>query len=445
MRSLRLRLFVLLLALAAVAALAVGSATYANVRAEADQLFDYHLRQMALSLRDQGGIADSERAALANPDLDYVVQVWSLDGVSLYTSRPRPLAGTLPAQAVLGFATVRLEGQDWRLFSAATRLRVVQVGQPLAVRRDLAARAAGRSVLPIVLAAPLVGLAMWWLVGATLAPLRRVVAAASERDAHSLQPLPVAGLPDELQPLVDAFNRLLARLAAAFEAQQAFVGDAAHELRTPLAALKLQVGLLQGSADGAEREQSLQRLRAGVDRATRLVEQLLALARAEPGQALALSTLDLVPVARSALADAAALAGARQARLELDAPDTLPARGNAEALRSLLRNLIDNAVLHGGQPPQVRLTLRRDGEGVLLQVDDNGPGVPEAERERVFRRFHRLEVAAGAGGEVAAVAAPGSGLGLAIVQAIARQHGSEVRLGPSPQGGLRAELRLPAA
>jgi two-component system OmpR family sensor kinase/two-component system sensor histidine kinase QseC len=422
MHSLRLRLFALLLALAAVAALAVGGATYLNVRAQTDELFDYHLRQMALSLRDQGGIAERERAALANPDLDYVVQIWSLDGVSLYTSRPRPLTGTLPARAVLGYATVRLEGRDWRLFSAATPFRVVQVGQPLAVRRELAARAAGRGVLPIVVAAPLVGWAMWGLVGVTLAPLRRVVAAASRREPHSLQALPTADLPTELQPLIDAFNRLLARLAAAFDAQRAFVGDAAHELRTPLAALKLQVGLLHGAADEAERERSIQRLRAGVDRATRLVEQLLTLARAEPGPAGAAThePVDLVAVARQALADASALAAAHQATLHADLPappqPPVRVRGHAEALRSLLRNLIDNAILHGGRPPEVWLSLDpRDGDdGVRLRVDDNGPGIPEAERGRVFDRFYRSDAGA------ASPAIPGSGLGLAIVQAIAR-------------------------
>ena len=447
MRSLRLRLFVLLLALAALAALAVGGATYAGVRAEADALFDYQLRQMALSLRDQGRIADSERAALADPELDYVVQIWSLDGVRIYSSQPRPLSdplsgplsGTLPPRAVLGFTTVRVDGRDWRVYGAATPLRVVQVGQPLAVRRQFAAAAAGRSVLPIVVAVPLLGLAVWWLVGATLAPLRRVVAAAGAREPHSLDPLPLAGLPSELLPLVEAFNALLARLGAAFDAQRAFVGDAAHELRTPLTALKLQLGLLRSAADEAQRDEALQRLRAGVDRATRLVEQLLALARAEPGQALPAAPLDLVAVARQALADAAPLAQSRQVQLAVEAPEALEIRGNAEALRSLLRNLLDNAVLHGGR--QVRLTLRRevhDGDGgACVQVDDDGPGVPAAERERVFDRFHRR---AGAG---APQAAPGSGLGLAIARAVARQHGGTLRLADSPLGGLRAELRLP--
>src|SRR6185369_8634452 len=177
MRSLRLRLFTLLLALAVVVSLAVAGATYASVHAEADELFDYQLRQMALSLRDQGHIAEDERNALANPEFDYVVQIWSVDGVALYSSLPRAQAPPLPARAVLGFSTVEVGGRPWRVYGAATPLRVIQVGQPLAVRRALAATAAWRSVWPIGLATPFVALATWWLVGLSLAPLARVAAA----------------------------------------------------------------------------------------------------------------------------------------------------------------------------------------------------------------------------------------------------------------------------
>src|SRR5262252_8328371 len=249
MRSLRLRLFVFLLALASVAALAVGGATYVSVRGEADELFDYHLRQMALSLRDQGRIADDERAVLERAEFDYVVQVWSVDGLVLYSTVPAPL---LPARAVLGFSNVMVNGAPWRVYAAATPLRVVQVGQPLAARRSLAAAAAGRSVLPIAVAVPIVGLAMWWLVGASLAPLARVVRALRERDLNALEPLPAQGLPSEVTPLIDAFNTLLRRLATAFDAQRAFTADAAHELRSPLTALTLQLGLLRDARDGVE-------------------------------------------------------------------------------------------------------------------------------------------------------------------------------------------------
>jgi two-component system OmpR family sensor kinase/two-component system sensor histidine kinase QseC len=434
MRSLRLRLFTFLLALAALAALAVGGATYVSVRAEADELFDYHLRQMALSLRDQGRIADDERAALANPEFDYVVQIWSVDGVVLYSSQAPAQAVPLPAHTVIGFSNVQVGGAAWRVYGAATPLRIVQVGQPLAVRRKLATDAAGRSVLPIVVAAPLVSLAMWWLVVLTLAPLQRVVAAVRMRDERSLDPLPDVGPPEEVRPVVLAFNALLARLASAFDAQRAFVADAAHELRTPLTALKLQLGLLRDAPEGSPREAALTRLRAGVDRAAHLVDQLLTLARAEPGPALPTTDVDLAAAAHQALADAAPLAAERHARLELDAPVPCMLRGDAQALRSLVRNLVDNALLHGGDAPRVQVSVVSAPNGVILRVDDAGPGVAAADRERVFQRFHRPEGSRG----------DGSGLGLAIVRAIAAQHGGQVALADSPLGGLRAEVTFPA-
>jgi two-component system OmpR family sensor kinase/two-component system sensor histidine kinase QseC len=434
-RSLRLRLFGLLVTLAALAALAVGTATYFSVRKEADALFDYQLRQVALTLRDQGRIPDEQRAALADPDLDVVVQVWSIDGVSLYTSHPGLLAHPLPPSTTLGFSTVLVGGDAWRVFGAATPLHIVQVGQPLAVRQRMAAAAAGRSVLPIVVAAPLVGLAMWSLVGMSLAPLQRVVSSARTRDPDSFEPLPAAGLPSEVEPLVDAFNGLLARLAVSFEAQRHFVADAAHELRSPLTALKLQVGLLQGSQSKDEHDAAVARLRAGIDRAARLVEQLLALARAAPGGADAMADVDLVHVARQAIADASAPAAARQAVVELDAPATLRMRGDAQALGSLVRNLVDNAIKHGGSGVRIRVSIEQAGPVVRLRVDDSGPGIPRDERERAFDRFYRRE---GSGSE-------GSGLGLAIARAIASQHAGTVALDDAPLGGLRVAVTLPAS
>jgi two-component system OmpR family sensor kinase/two-component system sensor histidine kinase QseC len=437
MHSLRARLFVFLLALAGLSAAAVGGATYFSVRSEIDELFDYHLRQMALSLRDQGRIADDERAALQNPEFDYVVQVWSADGVALYSSRPESLREAPPPRAVLGFSDVQLDGGTWRVFSAATPVRVVQVGQPLAVRRRLAAAAAGRSVLPIVVAAPLVAFALWALVSLSLAPLTRAAAAARERNERRLDPLPLAGMPSEVEPLVASFNALLARLASAFEAQRAFVADAAHELRTPLTALKLQLGLLRDAASAEQRQVALDRLRSGIDRATRLVEQLLALARAEPDAPDAPATLvpiDLAALARETVADAALLASQHGATIELHAAAAAPLAGDAAALRSLLRNLLDNAVLHGGPAPRIEVTVQRDARGVRLVVDDNGLGIPPAERERVFARFARREGSA----------VEGSGLGLAIVRAVAARHGASVVLGDSPLGGLRAEVTFPA-
>jgi len=279
----------------------------------------------------------------------------------------------------------------------------------------------------------LVALALWWLVGWSLAPLGRVAAAARQRHAGALEPLPADGLPSEVMPVVDAFNALLGRLDSAFGAQRNFVADAAHELRTPLTALKLQLELLRSSRDEQDRDAALTRLRQGVERASHLVGQLLALARAEPGQALPMADIDLVAVARMALSDAAALATSRGARIELDAPPRLQMQGDEQGLRSLLRNLVDNAVKYGGTSPNVVVRLQADEHEVRLFVDDAGPGIPTAERERAFDRFHRRDTGGG----------DGSGLGLAIVRAIAAQHGGSASLADSPQGGLRVELHLP--
>lgn len=433
LQTLRGRLFALLAVLGTVTALAVGGATYFSVRAEADALFDYQLRQTALSLRDQGRVAGDEAAALTDPNFDYVVQIWSLQGLELYSSRPQGMTEPLPARAVLGYSDLRLGGQSWRVYSAATPLRVVQVAQPLAVRQRLAAVAALRSIVPVAVALPLVAAALWWLIGLSLAPLARVVQAAQSGGANALHALPTDGLPGEIAPLVESFNGLLARLAMAFDTQRSFVADAAHELRTPLTALKLQLGLLRDSAPGPQQDEAIERLRSGIDRAVRLVEQLLALARAEPGAATADQTLDLTELAQQALADVQALADKAQVTLALTAPDPLPLAGDPQALRGALRNLIDNAVKYGARRVEVS-ALRGPRGAPLLRVDDDGPGIPPAQRDRVFDRFQR--------GEETHV--EGSGLGLAIVQAAARRHGASVRLSDAPMGGLRAEIAWPA-
>lgn len=430
LQSLRGRLFAFMGALAAVTALAVAAATYVSVHGEADELFDYQLRQMALSLRDQGRIAADEREALANPEFDYVVQVWSADGLELYTSRPQGLTQALPPRAVLGFSQLDLAGEAWRVFAAATPLRVVQVAQPLAVRRRLATAAALRSVGPIAVAAPLVALGLWWIIGLSLAPLQTVVHAARTRSADSVQALPAAGLPGELRPLVDSFNALLARLGEAFEAQRQFVADAAHELRTPLTALKLQIGLLQGVPAGPEQDAAIAKLRAGVDRAVHLVEQLLALARAEPGAAAApFAALDLVDVARQAVAQVEPLAARTGTTLAVVATAPVPVEGDEAALRSAVRNLLDNALKYGGGRIELHVAAAANGDWHVA-VDDDGPGIAPEQRAAVLGRFQRGD----------ARDMEGSGLGLAIVQAVARRHGATLALDTAPLGGLRAVL-----
>jgi signal transduction histidine kinase len=432
MRSLRGRLLLFLLGLAAVTAIAIAFTSYRSVLAETDQIFDYQLQQMALSLRDQGAVPEDQRAALGDPGFDYVVQIWTGDGSVTYSSHP---VRWLPETAVLGFADVEIEGRPWRVFSTTARDRVIRVAQPLAVRRQRAAATARRSVTPVLVAAPLVAFALWWLVGLSLAPLRNLVEAVRARDTESLAPLQVAGLPSEITPLVDALNALLARLNASFGAQRSFIADAAHELRSPLTALKLQLDLARRATDETSRAEAMQELSSGMERLRHLVEQLLALARAEPGGAEAAFTeTDLAEAARQGAADTVAFASSRAVDLELDAQRPAIVRADPAALRILARNLIDNAVRYAGAHGRVNVEVAADADQAILRVDDSGPGIPPAERARVFDRFYRRD-----GGETT-----GSGLGLAIVRAIADRHGARVELGDSPLGGLRVEVRLPS-
>ncbi len=460
--SIRARLLLSLLATLALAAALVGGVVYRNVLHETEALFDYQLRQMALSLRDQGEIAPDNAAALNDEDLDFVVQIWRIDGRSVYASRAHR---ALPAQAVLGLAEIQVDGQRWRSFAVAARDKVIQVAQPVRIRQGLAADAALRGVLPLLVAAPLMAAVLWWLIEYSLRPLARVARQVREQDAAALQALPAAGLPDEVAPLVLALNALLDRLGLAWAGQRAFVADAAHELRSPLTALKLQVQVLrrlsqrpaqnapsQGGelpVDDAQRNAALDALVAGVDRASRLVEQLLTLARSEPGAAVApLQPVDLTGLLRQVLADSAApLAAARGSQIELQADERVTVPGDSAALAVLVRNLVDNALRYTPAGGLVRLNLATTPTGALLTVDDNGPGIPEADRERVFDRFVRgainPDVHAGSGAQ-ATTDTSGSGLGLAIVRSVAQRHGATVVLGESPLGGLRVSLQFSA-
>jgi two-component system OmpR family sensor kinase/two-component system sensor histidine kinase QseC len=430
MRSLRTRLLLSLLVMLAVAAAAIGWITYRQVLAETQSLFDYQLRQMALSLRDQGEIAPDQAGALADEQLDFVVQIWSADGRSIYASRVHP---ELPARALLGFADIAVGKRTWRTFSVAARDRVIQVAQPVAIRQSLAANAALRTIAPLLWVAPLMLLMAGWLVTRALAPLRRVAAELRGRDARTLQPLAADGLPEEVGPLVNALNVLLGRLSEALGVQRAFVADAAHELRSPLTALKLQLDLLRRATDEPTRVEATRSLAGGIERAVRLVEQLLALARSDPDAPVAREPLDLAELARQAVADLVPLAAARGTELAVEAEQPLAMAGERAALAALVRNLVDNAIRYSPHGAHVALSVQREGTQAVLRVDDDGPGIPADERERVFDRFYRRD-----SGD-----ADGSGLGLAIVRGVVQRHGGTVALDSSPAGGLRVVVRLP--
>lgn len=442
--SLRGRLLWYLLAAITIAALAQASIAYRTSLHDADQIFDYHMQQMALSLRSSTPLSNSEAQQRmqakneANPggagNDDMVVQMWSPDGVQVFHSVSR---ARLPQRAVLGFSNVKANGTVYRVFSIQSENQTVQVAQDLAVRRNMAGNLALRTLGPIAVMMPILMLVVWWVVSGSLEPVARVRSQVASRQADDLSPVSDAGLPDEVQPLVQELNLLFGRVRTAFDAQQSFVADAAHELRTPLAALRLQAQSLDRADTLDARKLAVSRLTAGIDRATRLVEQLLVLARQEATAAAGTVArpVDLADLARRTVADLAGVAAAKGVDVGIHHADPATVEGQPDALHILLRNLVDNAVKYtpagGTADISVRNDTGKDGCTVTVTVEDSGPGIPPEERERVFDRFYRV-----AGSEAA-----GSGLGLAIIKAIAERHGATLALGQSERlGGLSATV-----
>ena len=434
--SLRARLLWLLIAAISLAAVVQGALAYRSALAEADQIFDYHMQQMAQSLRSGLPVTVTvpmDGPGEARPGDEFAVQVWTTGGLLVFRSNLRV---PLPTRVILGFADMRANGATYRVYSLASATHVIQVAQDLTVRRRMAGNLALRAVVPTAVMGPVLLLIVWWAVGASLAPVARVRRQVALRQPDELSELDEHGVPDEIQPLVRETNLLFGRVRQAFEAQKNFVADAAHELRSPLAALRLQVQGLQRAPDDDTRAIAVTRLIGGIDRATRLVDQLLILARQQASDAHSAppEPLSLADIARLELADAVPTAQARQIDLGLVQADEVAVQGHREALRILVRNLLDNALKYTPQGGTVDLAVRRDGPSVVLSVDDSGPGIPDVDRERVLDRFYR----------VPGTPSTGSGLGLAIVKAVAELHAAPLTLERSAHlGGLRVALRLP--
>jgi signal transduction histidine kinase len=431
MRSIRARLLIALIILVASVSVLAAVVTYRRVLNETSALFDYQLRQMALSLRSQITLAPRIEVPPDQGDTDFVIQIWDIFGARTYLSRPGlPMIN----QTVLGFADLRLSGEEWRAYGLQAADGVIQIAQPVRVREELARAAAVRVTIPLIFLLPVMVIATAWSVRRGLLPLKYVTAEVQRRDARSLKPLGEDNLPEEIAPLVGELNRLLARLQEAFDAQRAFISDAAHELRSPLTALRLQLQLLDRARDEAARLEARTRLGAAVERAIHLAEQLLTLARSDPRETAGdFGLVDLAETAAAGIADTHDLAVARHIDLGLDTTPDVRVQGDPEALRILVRNLVDNAVRYTPQYGSVQVGCRATAEGAVLEVTDTGPGIAAADRERVFDRFYRR----------AAAQEIGTGLGLAIVKAIADRHGARVVLDEAPGGGLRVTVTFP--
>jgi two-component system, OmpR family, sensor kinase len=434
MNSLRFKLTVALLLVTALVGLLATAAVYVNARQEIEELFDYELRAVAESIDPHGISPRQERSVGRLPDDDVLVQMWSSSGQLVYRSDP---SRAVPRPFSLGYETLTAGLQAdaiWRSYTLSADDSWIQVAQSLETRRELALEQALRLLAPELLALPLLGAMIGWVVKHNLKPVRELGDALAQRTQGSTDPVPSAALPGELLPLVAGFNKMLERLAKAMATQRAVVADAAHELRTPLAAVRLQAQHLRRLQSPEERDAAHESLARGIDRMTRLVAQLLTLARLEPGAARdRANRVCMDRLAREVLAELIPLANDRGVELSLACESSVEVRAEAAGLRALVGNLVDNALRYTPTGGAVAVTISRSADVALLVVSDNGPGLAEHQRELVLQRFYRVPGSPG----------NGSGLGLAIAAAVVQRQGGKIELLKAEQGGLRVEVRLP--
>jgi signal transduction histidine kinase len=435
LNSIRGRLLAWLLGALVVAGLMMGYAAYRRAHQDLDELLDYQLQQLAFSLSRQSVANVPVAPGMPLPEPDFITQVWDRDGVLMFYSRPN---FAIPMRPRPGFSNMDWNGQSWRVFTQLDGVRIIQVAHPLRLRREMAADFARRAVLPLLALLPLLAIVIWVVVGRALTPLSSISTALRTRTASALTPLPQENLPEELVPLVGSLNDLLQRLQHALESQRQFVADAAHELRSPLTAVQLQLSLLKRASDADERAAAIERLERGVHRSNRLVQQLLTLARQDPQAPDAtLDEVDVEQLARELVSDYEPQAVLNRQVLRLESAEKpVLVRGDREALRVMLSNLIDNALRYTPADGSVTVRIMRETGSVVIEVEDTGPGIAAEQRARVFDRFYRV---------ASATADEGSGLGLAIVKRVVDRHAGTVTLDDAAAGrGLKVRVRLPA-
>lgn len=446
--SLRQRLLVLLGSLIVILLGAVSSAFYLDARKASQQLFDNSMDEAARlilqlaehEIAEHGQVLGVRLLAAETKPGPFSLrfQVWTQD------MREARRAGTLQANPLLpldaeGFDWVDVDGQTWRSLALwnTTRTLQVQLVESPRHRKALANETMGHLAVTVLVLLVLAGAALAAILARTVQPVARVANAVAQRSPDDLSPLEDPDVPREVLPLLTALNGLFGRIREKLASEQRFTADASHELRTPLAAIKANAQVLVGARDDEERGVAAEGLLASVDRSARLVDQLLALARADSkslSDQSQLAEVSLDELARAQVWEHADSASRRAITLELEA-EPVSVRGEGSLLVILLRNLVDNAIRYTPVGGAVRVVVDvRDGRP-RLSVTDSGPGIPRASREQVFERFFRLP----------GNPASGSGLGLSIVARIAALHGAEVAVESAEDGhGARFEVRFPA-
>lgn len=442
--SLKNRLLLSVLGLITLAWVATTAKTYSDARDELDEILDAHLTQAAalLEAHESAEIPESKEAdASYEIDTEHVpllhkysrrvaFQLWK-DGTTLslhsLNAPEEPLASLTP-----GFSNRKIEGHTWRVFTTwdSDNDMLIQVAERADTRVHLAREIAGHMLLPLLFTLPILAALLWLAISKAMRPVVALTEEVAQRAPDNLTLLDTGIAPAEVVPLIERLNSLFSRIRTSLDNERRFTADAAHELRTPIAAIKAQAQVARGAHDADSRTHALDNAIAGCDRATHLIEQLLTLARLDIATESAKESCDLRQIVREVMAELAPTALQKEIELVLEEGAEAHVQGLPALLRILLRNLIDNAIRHN--PPGTRVTVLTESQAgrIALAISDNGPGIPEEDLGKLTERFFRP----------LGTSASGSGLGLSIVRRIADIHDAQLQLVSQPGTGLRVEI-----
>lgn len=361
-------------------------------------------------------------------------QIWDKEGNLLLKSANLPLTDI--SDQTSGFSDSRILGDDWRVFSLQSSEAGYRgiTAERIDVRNDLIGKIFSDLLILFILLVPTLALTMWFTINRGLSPLHKLAAQINHRGAEKLDSVSEQNMPTEIRTISAALNQLLARLKNAFTREKRITSDAAHELRTPLAAVKLHAELAQSATNQADRQNAINQVLRGIDRTTHLVDQLLTLARLEPDSFA--TTLEPREINRLIIEESALLAPfADKKNIELSFLDSpkLTANIDETSLRLLIRNLVNNAIAYNHPFGKVDISLYQQDDRACISVEDNGPGIPEFEQDRVFERFYRIENHD----------TPGCGIGLSIVKRVAELHKATLHMTtPDSGNGLKITICL---
>ena len=433
-KSLKSQLWLSLLGLLTVVGLTTALFSYWYTRAEMEGFLDQQLRQFAVNLdhAEQTPVATGSDAAPHDPEDDFNVQVWDAAGNPL---RPAPPESDVPRQTGTGFADTESKGRRWRTYSVVKDRQTVQVSQQIVVRQELAQDAALRALIPIGVMVPLTWLLLGFVINRVLGGLDGLVYRLSHPAPDGEAQIPASEVPVEIRPMVVAMNDLLSRLQQSLLSQKRFVADAAHELRTPLAALQLQIANLRCGRINGQSEDRLEDLERGIRRAAHLVGQLLKVARYQADETKSdVGPINLDELVKECVANVLPIADHHSQDIGIVRSDAVKVLGERTDIAVLVTNLLENAVRYTPNGGAVDIMITAQGNQALLEIADSGPGIPQEKLARVFEPFYRA----------AAPQHEGSGLGLAIVARIAERYGLEIELANRADAqGLIARVLFP--